>query len=189
MIRKPSGYLTGQFLLSMPQLEDIRFKRTVIYMCGHDKNGAMGIIVNKPLPAPSFAELFLQIGLPLPYLDQNITIHRGGPVESDRGFILHSVDYMHEATIQISDSVALTATVDVLKALSQGSGPKQYLIALGYAGWGAGQLESELLNNSWLTAEATSKSLFTSDPAEKWEEVMLQLGVNSQYLAYQAGHA
>jgi putative transcriptional regulator len=173
----------------MPQLQDNRFKKSVIYLCGHDKNGAMGIIINKPSLNISFTELLIQLDISLSFIDEKVLLHQGGPLEENRGFILHSTDYMNDATIQITNTLALTATIDVLKAIALGRGPSQYFIALGYAGWGAGQLENEFLNNSWLTAPADEKILFSLEPSERWEAVMLNLGINSSCLTTQAGHA
>src|ERR1700722_4378493 len=136
-----SGYLTGQMLIAMPQMQDSRFSRTVVYLCAHSAEGAMGLVVNRLFTALSFPDLLQQLNIPAtPHCDQ-IRVHFGGPVEGGRGFVLHSTDYVQDSTLLVNKQVGLTATVDVLRAIAEGSGPRHSLLALGYAGWAAGQLD------------------------------------------------
>lgn len=189
MIKQSSGYLTGQLLISMPQLQDPRFKKTVIYICGHDKNGAMGLVINKPLPSPSFKDLLTQLNILDEPILTKVPVHFGGPVEVGRGFVLHSMDYDHEASIHVSEDIALTATVDILSSIAKGEGPRHFILALGYAGWSAGQLDAELLSNSWLVVPADKGILFDSHSENKWQRALKKIGVRSDALATEVGHA
>lgn len=139
---KSIGYLAGQMLIAMPQMQDTRFARTVVYLCAHTAEGAMGIVVNRLFHQLTFPDLLEQLNIERTPLCDPIRIHFGGPVDAGRGFVLHSTDYVQDTTLMVDDCVALTATVDVLKAIAEGRGPRQSLLALGYAGWGAGQLDS-----------------------------------------------
>jgi putative transcriptional regulator len=184
-----SGYLTGQFLIAMPQMRDPRFERTVVYMCAHSAEGAMGIVVNRGLDDMTFGDLLDQLEIAPPETADTIRIHFGGPVDSGRGFVLHSTDYMHESSMLVADGVALTATVDVLKAISEGTGPRRRLLALGYAGWGAGQLDDEIRDNAWLNVAADTDILFDEDLPHKWERAIHMLGFDFSALSADAGHA
>lgn len=189
--------LEGQLLIAMPGMSDERFARSVVYMCAHSDEGAMGLIINKPTEKLRFGDLLEQINL----LDNDETIelsetvanrpvHTGGPVEADRGFVLHSPDYFAEAaTMAITDGICLTATTDILKAMAAGSGPQQAMLALGYSGWAPGQLESELGANGWLNCPADPALVFAQDPAEKYERALSKLGVASSQLVTTAGRA
>ena len=157
---KSIGYLAGQMLIAMPQMQDARFSRAVVYLCAHTAEGAMGLVVNRLFNALSFPDLLEQLNIEPTPLCEPIRIHFGGPVEAGRGFVLHSTDYVQDTTLLVDDRVALTATVDVLKAIAEGRGPKQSLLALGYAGWGAGQLDSEIRENAWLNAPSDEELLF-----------------------------
>ena len=139
-----TGYLTGQLLVAMPQMRDPRFMRSVIYMCAHSIEGAMGLVVNKLVDNVSFPDLLDQLNIQTGPLENEIFVHFGGPVETGRGFVLHSSDYVQDATLVIDENVGLTATVDILKSIAEGNGPDRSLLALGYAGWGAGQLDEEI---------------------------------------------
>jgi len=192
MATEPStGYLTGQMLIAMPQMQDPRFARTVIYMCAHTADGAMGLVVNKLIDSVSFGELLEQLNIDRPggSKSPNIRVHFGGPVETGRGFVLHSADYAQEATLVIDDRIALTATVDILKAMAQGKGPHNSLLALGYAGWGPGQLDSEIQQNGWLCVPADDKLIFGSNLDSRWEDAMQKLGISIHMLSGEAGRA
>ena len=182
-------YMTGRFLIAMPGMMDDRFQRTVIYMCAHGPDGAMGLVINKPLDSITFPDLLEQLEIPVPPAGEGIDVLFGGPVETGRGFVLHSPDYMHDATLVVDDEVALTATVDVLKAMADGSGPKQRLLALGYAGWESGQLDDEIKANGWLSVDADPKLLFDVDADAKWEQAMGKIGIDPSMLSDEAGHA
>lgn len=186
--RDKEGYLTGQLLIAMPGMRDSRFARSVVYVCAHNAEGAMGLVVNKLLDSISFEELLQQLGIE-DSPGQPISIHFGGPVESGRGFVLHSADYRQESTLEVDGHIALTATLDVLRDIAQGSGPKRHLFALGYAGWGPGQLDQELQANGWLTADADERLIFGADHAAKWDAAIARLGIDPGRLASEAGHA
>lgn len=184
-----AGYLTGQLLIAMPQMQDPRFARTVIYMCAHTADGAMGLVVNKLLDSVSFEELLEQLNIDKPGRAPDIRVHFGGPVETGRGFVLHSADYVQNNTMLVSDNVALTATIDILRDLAAGGGPKRSILALGYAGWGAGQLDAEIQANGWLSAPADDAIVFDADLEQKWERAIGKLGVDFSMLSGEAGHA
>ncbi len=186
---KTTPYLAGQLLVAMPQMQDPRFQRSVIYICAHTAEGAMGLMVNRLLDQLSFPDLLEQLGIDPTPACQGINVHFGGPVESGRGFVLHSADYMQDTTLMVDDGVALTATVDVLKAMAEGRGPRQSLLALGYAGWSAGQLDSEMLDNAWLSIPADEELLFSRDLPAKWEKAIHRLGIDFGTLSQDAGHA
>lgn len=182
------GYLTGQLLLAMPGMDDPRFDRTVIYLCAHSEEGAMGLVINRPCTAIGFPELLEQLDIDVDDAP-DLPINSGGPVETGRGFVLHSSDYVQDSTLVVSDAVALTATIDVLTAIAENDGPRSSLIALGYAGWGPGQLDDEIQRNGWLTAEADEELLFHTDLGFKWPRAMAKLGVDVSKLSSEAGHA
>lgn len=183
------NYLTGRFLIAMPSMQDDRFQQTLIYMCAHGPEGAMGLVVNKPLDSISFPDLLEQLDIHVPPSGEGIEVMFGGPVETGRGFVLHSPDYMHDATMVVDDGVALTATVDVLRAIAEGSGPRQRLLALGYAGWDSGQLDAEIKANGWLSVDADPNLLFDIDVTKKWERAMAKIGIDPLMLSDKAGHA
>lgn len=184
-----SGYLVGQMLIAMPQMRDPRFARTVVYVCAHSAEGAMGLVVNRPFEALTFTDLLEQMEIAVTPVCASVRIHFGGPVESGRGFVLHSNDYFAESTLVVDDQVALTATVDVLRAISDGSGPHRSLLALGYAGWSAGQLDQEILENVWLNVPSDPDLLFGTDLERKWERAIAKLGIDFGMLSVEAGHA
>jgi putative transcriptional regulator len=191
MIRNSSepGYLSGQFLAAMPAMGDPRFEKSVIYICAHSEDGAMGLIINQPLEELNFPDILDQMGIePTPACDQ-ITVHCGGPVESARGFVLHSSDYQMDGTLVVDESVALSATTEVLKAIAYGTGPKQSLMALGYAGWGAGQLDDEIMNNAWLNIPCDGTLLWSTEDDMKWDQALGTLGIRPAMLVADAGHA
>src|SRR5579883_1084633 len=184
-----AGYLAGQLLIAMPTMQDPRFARSIVYMCAHTAEGAMGLVINRLLGQLTFPELLDQIGIPATKLVQDVRVHFGGPVESGRGFVLHSDDFQTEGTLVVEDAIALTASVDILKAIAEGRGPSRSLLALGYAGWGAGQLESEIQENGWLSVRADQELVFDGDLDTKWERAMSKLGVDSSQLSSLSGHA
>ena len=183
------GYLEGRFLIAMPTIGDPRFERTVIYLCAHSPNGAMGLVVNKLADHITFPELLEQLKIEDEADTGHVQVHSGGPVETGRGFVLHSTDYMQSTTLEVSEGLALTATVDILKAIAEGSGPRHALLALGYAQWGPGQLESEIQANGWLHADAGLDILFETDVEERWLRAVSTLGFDVSMLSMQAGHA
>lgn len=196
MAMQSSGYLYGQLLLAMPTMGDPRFNRAVIYVCAHSSEGAMGIIVNQRAPNITFTKLLEQLEIKLPKkrdgisLIDEMTVHTGGPVEQGRGFVLHSADYYAaESTLSIDDAVSLTATVDILRAIASGAGPLRALLALGYAGWSAGQLETEIQANGWLTCPADTDIVFDPNLESKYDRALAKLGVHPSFLVCDAGHA
>lgn len=182
-------YLAGQLLVAMPNMPDPRFSKTVVYMCAHNEDGAMGLVINRDMPQVTLPDLLEQLGIDMVDSSEHIRIHSGGPVEAGRGFVLHSPDYVHETTLVVDGQVALTATVDVLKAIAQGRGPQQKLLALGYAGWGPGQLDTEILENGWLSVNVDQELLFSDNPDVKWEGALKLLGIEALMLSEEAGHA
>ncbi len=187
--KRDEGYLTGRLLIAMPGMRDSRFARSVVYLCAHNAEGAMGLVVNKLLDSVNFEELLQQLGIENRRGGEPISIHFGGPVESGRGFVLHSADYRQDSTLEVDGRIALTATLDVLRDIAQGSGPRQHLFALGYAGWGPGQLDQELQDNGWLVADADERLVFDADQAAKWEGAIARLGIDPARLTFDAGHA
>ena len=183
------GYLTGQLLVAMPQMQDPRFERSVIYVCAHTADGAMGLVVNKLMESLSFEDLLSQLNIDSDEVTDEIRVHFGGPVETGRGFVLHSADYVQDGTLVIDDNVALTATIDVLRSIADGEGPKHSLLALGYAGWGAGQLDDEIQANGWLSVPADDSLVFGGNLDTRWEAAMGKLGVNVNMLSGEAGRA
>lgn len=184
-----SGYMSGQLLIAMPNMADPRFARTVIYLCAHSDQGAMGLVINKPMPQITFVDLLEQLEIETEGVVEDQVVNFGGPVESGRGFVLHSGDFQREGTMMVDDTVGLTATVDILRAIAAGEGPERHLLALGYAGWGPGQLDGEIQANGWLHAPADDAILFDSDLSTKWERSIAKLGVTPAMLSGDAGHA
>ncbi|MEE9140206.1 MAG: YqgE/AlgH family protein [Alphaproteobacteria bacterium] len=181
--------LAGHLLIAMPQMSDHRFVRTVIYMVAHTEDGAMGLVVNRLLEAITFPDLIEQLGVAVPDTTREIRIHFGGPVETGRGFVLHSSDYWQDATLQVDDQFSLTATVDVLRDIADGEGPRCCLLALGYAGWGPGQLETEIQNNGWLHVKADESLVFGPDLENRWEHAVTKIGFDPSKLSGDVGHA
>ncbi len=182
-------YLTGQLLIAMPNMRDPRFTRTVIYICAHNADGAMGLVVNRLVGSVTFPDLLKQLGIDTDATSEEIRVHFGGPVESGRGFVLHSGEYHHDSTLQVAEQMALTATIDILQDMAKGCGPRRSLLALGYAGWGAGQLDAEIQSNGWLIVAADEQLVFDEDLDNKWERAIAKLGVDPALLSSDAGHA
>jgi putative transcriptional regulator len=179
----------GQLLVAMPQMQDPRFTRTVIYMCAHTPEGAMGLVLNRLVHSITFPDLLEQLGIEPAISGDEIRVHFGGPVESGRGFVLHTAEYQREGTLPIHSGIALTATVDILRDIARGEGPRQTLLALGYAGWGPGQLDAEIQANGWLQVPADEQLVFGHDLDAKWELALAKLGVEQGRLSGDAGHA
>ena len=192
-----AGYLDGQLLIAMPSMTDKRFARSVIYLCAHTADGAMGLIINQQAPHISFAELLDQLqivpggkGNPMTPSISETAVHVGGPVETGRGFVLHSSDYVAAgSTMRIGDAFCLTATVDILNAMANRNGPKRAILALGYAGWSPGQLEREIQANGWLNCPADLDLVFDTDLDDKYDDALSRLGINPTHLVSDAGHA
>lgn len=191
------GSLEGQLLVAMPLMTDRRFARSVIYLCAHSDEGAMGLIINQPARHISAPDLLEKLGISTRSADNEISnevmslpIHVGGPVETGRGFVLHSADYFAEdSTLTIEQDVCLTATLDILKAIADGRGPNRALLALGYAGWSPGQLENEMKANGWLNCPADSDLIFDDDLDSKYSRAMAKIGIDLSHLVSDAGHA
>jgi putative transcriptional regulator len=191
------NFLDGQCLVAMPTLQDQFFARAVVYICAHSEDGAMGLILNHPSPGVNLRDLLLQLKVVdspgYSRLSPKLEVMRvlsGGPVETTRGFVLHSADYHGgEATLAIGADVRLTATLDILHAMALNEGPREAVLALGYAGWSAGQLEQEILANSWMICPAESSLLFDQDHETKYERALHAIGVDLAFLSEQAGHA
>ncbi|MEM9027750.1 MAG: YqgE/AlgH family protein [Pseudomonadota bacterium] len=193
------GFLEGKFLIAMPSMPDERFSRTVIFMCAHSDTGAMGLVINRVAEDLSLGGLLAQLNLldgedgeytlATDDLDQR-PIHLGGPVETKRGFVLHSNDYFSDgASVEVARGICLTATVEILRAFANGTGPRNALLALGYAGWAGGQIEREIQANSWLHADAPSQIIFETDIDQRYEDALALLGVDPSFLVGSAGHA
>jgi len=181
--------LTGNLLLSMPSLEDERFYKTVIYICAHSSEGAMGIIINKKIDYDLYPDLLEQLGIDKHIGNKKLYIRYGGPVESGRGFVLHSDEVIQKETLSIEKGVALTSTSEFFEDLSKGKGPKNSILALGYAGWQPGQIEKEILSNSWVTLSADSNFLFDDEVSNKWSNAYKLLGVDPYKLSQYSGSA
>ena len=191
------GYLDGQLLIAMPAMTDDRFTRAVIYVCAHSTEGAMGIIVNQPAANISFPDLLVQLEvipaadrIQLPTRAGAVKVLKGGPVETGRGFVLHSADFFIEnSTLPIDEGICLTATLDILKAIARGDGPASAILALGYAGWAPGQLENEIQQNGWLHCAADPDLIFGTDTEVKYERALRKIGVEPGMLSSESGHA
>jgi putative transcriptional regulator len=191
------GYLDGQMLIAMPSMRDERFTRSVIYVCAHSSEGAMGIVVNQPAANINFPDLLVQLEvipaadlIQLPRRVGVVKVLKGGPVETGRGFVLHSADFFIEnSTLPIDEGICLTATLDILKAIARGDGPASALLALGYAGWAPGQLESEIQENGWLHCSADPELIFGTDIEAKYEKALKKIGIDLGMLSSEAGHA
>jgi putative transcriptional regulator len=191
------GFLDGQMLIAMPSMRDERFVRSVIYICAHSSDGAMGIVVNQLAGDIDFPKLLVKLDvipedqrIQLPNDARSMQVLKGGPVETQRGFVLHSADYfMENSTLPIDDGICLTATLDILKAIAHGAGPANAVLALGYAGWAPGQLESEIQDNGWLHCSADRELIFGEDASGKYFKALQKLGIQPGMLSSEAGHA
>ncbi|MGB8072534.1 MAG: YqgE/AlgH family protein [Pseudolabrys sp.] len=191
------GYLDGQMLIAMPAMNDERFSRAVIYVCAHSTEGAMGIIVNHPASNIKCPDLLVQLEvipaserIQLPTRAEEVKVLKGGPVETGRGFVLHSADFFIEnSTLPIDEGICLTATLDILKAIARGNGPASAILALGYAGWAPGQLEQEIQQNGWLHCAADPELIFGKDTGTKYQKALRKIGIDLGMLSSEAGHA
>jgi putative transcriptional regulator len=193
-----ASFLEGQLLIAMPAMSDPRFARSVIYMCAHSDEGAMGLIINQTAQHISFPDLLDRLEIFPPNGDADkalidvpdLPVHVGGPVETGRGFVLHSADYfVDNSTLAIQNEICLTATLEILKAIAAGQGPEHALLALGYAGWSPGQLESEIQANGWLNCPADPDIVFSENELNKYEQALAALGIDPSHLVADAGHA
>ena len=181
---------TGKLLIAMPGMRDPRFEQSVVFLCEHSENGAMGLIVNKPSSGIDVSELLSHLGIEGEELPDDLPVHFGGPVDHGRGFVLHSPDYDENAsTVQVTEEVGMTATLDILEEIALGRGPKNAILALGYSGWGPGQLEDEFQANGWLVCEACPDVVFHANPGAKWTEALKSLGIDAIALSSEAGRA
>ena len=181
--------LTGKIIVSMPSLQDERFFKTVIYMCAHSSDGSMGIIINKKIDYDLYPDLLEQLGIDKPLNNTKLFVRYGGPVESGRGFVLHSDDLIQKESINIQKGVALTSTAKFFEDLSVGKGPRNSILALGYAGWGPGQLEDEIIQNSWVTLSVDTNFLFDEEVSRKWKEAYKIIGIDPNNLSLKSGRA
>ena len=184
-----ADFLTGQLLIAMPAMEDPRFSQSVIYLCAHTPEGAMGLVLNRPLQRPKFDDLLRQLEVAPAPPARRITLCAGGPMDNARGFVLHTTDWTGEGSLRVDDTVALTASLDVLKAIAEGHGPREGLLALGYAGWGPGQLDAEIQQNAWLSVPADETIVFDGDHDTKWRRALGKLNIDPLLLSGAAGHA
>jgi len=191
-----SDTLEGQFLIAMPSMGDPRFERTVIFLCAHSQDGAMGFVVNQVMERPSLPDFMRQLSIiaddeedRMPEELQQMPLHTGGPVEPGRGFVLHSPEYHLETTVRIDEQVSLTATLEILRAIATGRGPERVMLALGYSGWAGGQLEEEIAANGWLTSPADASLVFDRADETKYERALRNLGIDPSLLSGEAGHA
>lgn len=183
------GFLTGQILIATPAMQDSRFAQAIIYVCAHSDEGAMGIVLNKPLARPSFEDLLRQLDVSPTPPARRITLCSGGPVENARGFVLHTADWTTDGSLKVANGMALTASLDILKAIAEGGGPRRGILALGYSGWGPGQLDGEIQENAWLSAPPDEALVFDGDHDVKWRRALAKLKVDPLLLSGTVGHA
>lgn len=184
-----STSLTNHLLIAMPGLQDPNFARTVTYICEHTEHGAMGIVINRPLEV-TLGALLDQLEIPALRPGVGSTpVYQGGPVQTDRGFVLHTAGYSYDSTLNITPDISVTTSRDILEAIAGGEGPDQVLVALGYAGWGSGQLEQEMSANAWLNGPASNEIIFRMDPSARWMAAAQLLGVDLNLMSGEAGHA
>jgi putative transcriptional regulator len=183
------GWLEGQLLVATPQVQGDLFVRSVIYLFAHNEDGAMGLIVNKPLHQIHYSEVLTQLDIAMMPSMRELMVMHGGPVEEQRGFLLHSNDYVSDVSLRFDNGLSVTASANILKDIAQGHGPMQRLLMLGYAGWGAGQLEAEIEQNSWISVPATPALVFGADHEAKWSRAAGVLGIDMSRFSPTAGHA
>jgi len=185
----PPNWLTGQLLIAMPAMGDTRFAQSVILVCAHTADGAMGVVVNHPLRAPKFADLLRQLGVAPSPPQRELAVGVGGPVDETRGFVLHSADWLSDTSLQVDDTRVLSANLDILQAVAGGGGPEKAVLLLGYAGWGEGQLDQEMRQNSWLSVAPDDALIFDSAYSTKWQRALAKLGIDPGMLSGTAGQA
>ena len=189
-LQSDENFLQGKLLIAMPGMGDPRFEKSVIFMCAHSAQGAMGLIINKPIDGFSFHELMGKLGIDVTASRHDAPVLFGGPVQMDRGFVLHSADYGNgESTLAVTSEFSLTATADILRAICEGHGPNKSVLALGYAGWGEGQIEDEIKANGWIHCDADEALVFDTDSKAKWQTALAKLGADVSGLSSQAGRA
>lgn len=182
--------LNGRLLIAMPSMGDSRFEQSVIFICSHSDKGAMGLIINKPTDDLKFRDLLKQLEITAPPSGRSIQVHVGGPVEFGRGFVLHSADYdQSEATMKVGDGFGMTATLDILEDIALGEGPDHAILAMGYAGWGPGQLEAEIVSNGWLVGDPTTSLVFGREDGHKWQSALQHMGIDPLHLSAEGGRA
>ncbi|MDG2097463.1 MAG: YqgE/AlgH family protein [Paracoccaceae bacterium] len=182
--------LNGKFLIAMPNMGDSRFTHAVIYICSHHEEGTMGLIINKTAINFNLSDLIKQLTLPTEIKPKTFPINIGGPVEPYRGFILHTLDYVNEEnTVKVDQILGMTSTLDILEDIASSKGPETFLVALGYSGWGAGQLELEIKNNGWLVSDSNIEIIFNNNNSKKWGEALKLLGVDPILLSTNGGNA
>lgn len=184
-----AAWLSGQVLIAMPSMQDPRFAQTVIYLCAHSPDGAMGLVINKPMEKLSFDELLTQLDITPTPPARRIKVQAGGPVDTVRGFVLHTADWLQDGSLRVDEAMALTASIDVLREIAKGGGPRESLLALGYAGWGPGQLDREITENAWLSAPADEALIFTEALEGRWRAALARLGIDPLLLSGTAGRA
>ncbi|HCI06544.1 YqgE/AlgH family protein [Ascidiaceihabitans sp.] len=185
-----SGQLAGKILIAMPGMGDPRFDQSVIYLCAHSDEGAMGLIVNKPAEGVVLGDVLGQLDIEVNPKVQKMRVHVGGPVETARGFVLHTRDFQSDLhSLNVDEDFAMTGTMDVLEAMGQAKGPMRSQLMLGYSGWGAGQLEEEIRQNGWLICEASPELVFETDDDDKWSKALASIGVSPLTLSASAGRA
>ncbi len=182
-------YLTGRLLIAMPQMSDTRFHKAVIFICAHDANGAMGLVINHTLPGLELSTLLSQLDIPGVTYGADVPVMSGGPVETARGFILHAGRFNQIESLKIEQDIHVTGTIDALKAIAQGRGPEKLMFILGYAGWSAGQLDYEMQQNAWLVTDADTDLIFSDDPEDRWERAIRKIGIDPLMLSGDAGRA
>ncbi|HEY1631984.1 MAG TPA: YqgE/AlgH family protein [Rhizomicrobium sp.] len=185
-----ANFLEGKLLIALPGMSDPRFEKTVIFMCAHSDDGAMGLIINKPVDGLGFHSLMTRLGLRITANTPDFPVLYGGPVETGRGFVLHSGDYESpESTMPVIEDVSLTGTLDILRAMADAKGPEKAIFALGYAGWGPGQIEDEIRLNGWIHCDADTAILFDADIGNRWAGALKKLGIDVSSLSIHAGRA
>jgi putative transcriptional regulator len=182
-------WLTGQLLIAMPAMRDPRFIQSVIFICAHSAEGAMGVVLNRPVKAPKFPDLLQQLGVEPNPPKRHLPVGTGGPVDDTRGFVLHSPDWSGEGSMEVDDAHLLSANLDILRAVAAGGGPEKARLVLGYAGWAAGQLDDEMMQNSWLNVPADEAIIYDTDYNTKWQRALAKLHIDPAQLSSGAGHA
>lgn len=188
-IHQHEGYLTGQLLVATPLITEETFHKAVVYVFAHDEAGAMGVVINRPIPNIHFSSLFEQLDIKLDSFDQDVPVYHGGPVDLARGFVIYDGEYPCAEAISISGGIGVTASAGILRDIAQGRGPQKSIIAVGYAGWSAGQLETEIEQNGWITVPATQELLFGLPDEAKWGTASSQLGIDMGFYSSAVGHA
>lgn len=186
---EPEGYMTGKLLVAMPYIYDARFNHAVIYICGHDEQGAIGITTNKVFPSLTFSELLDQLNISSNTQAHETTLFYGGASELTRGFVLHSPDFQVESSVAINENFAITSTLEILRAIAVGRGPMNSIVSLGYNGWGPGQLEQEIQENVWMVVESDPNLVFNAPIDDKWRLSMKRIGVDPATLSIESGRA